>query len=348
MGVKLKRALYKNFLVATAVIASSLMIGSSGVSARSSVVTSATISPITNEAVLRAVLGVRDSSLATVTSLNWKTQEPMFGTNDTSNYTRDRCSAQFKGPTGKNNVNWVLAQGGPNTFLSNGIKLRVRGTDGRNLPFVVLNRTLNGVDTCLKYTADSNGWILIPINSITFLFYGNSVDQWPKNPAVEVAQISSKGVGYISTIPVRNPVNKRSGLLCSAIKTLGYSKEALKGAISVIGAFAPGLGTVAASITSIGLSSLEGVTPGNPLPVATFTVANANDTQNIVRVLGGSTSKNFNKIAIDPINKKTIVVTWAEKAKVDKALTGVALVTTAASLWMGIKSVNKDYDKAGC
>ena len=347
------------FLLATSAIAVNLGAGGVGASPSATTVkrtTTTTIKPTTttttiplvsSESSLRSVDSRRDPNLASIDSLNWQTEEPYYGTPESSLPSWDSCSASFNGPTGKKNVNWVLEQTGNARSYSTGIKVRVRGTDGRVLPSVTLQAFIvNKPTICLRFTADANGWIFVPVRTTNFLFFGNTVDQWPKNPSVEVAQISTSGSGPIATVRVSNPVNKRSGLNCGLIKFFGYSKESLKGAISVIGAFAPGLGSVAASITSVTLSTIDSPTNGDPIPVATFFVGNGNDTQNVVREL--SKSKNFVKVLQDPVNKTKIVATWADKAKVDKALTGVALVTTFASLYTGIKAVNNDYKTVGC
>ena len=291
-----------------------------------------TIPPVSDPNALKAVMSVYDGTLPTPAALDWITFEPWYGTPDVSNPGFDECSKRFGGAVGKANINWVLNQNSATKVWSAGIKLRVKGTDGRFLPYVI-----SKYPQCAKFNADQYGWIIVPVRSGGFQFFGNSIDQWPKNAGIEVAQLSLKGVGKTGNVLISKPVNKRSGLSCGLIKTFGYAKESLKGAIDVIGQVAgkafPGA-AVAAGVVSVSLSAMDPPQPGDTPTMVLFTISNVNGAKGLMDALAATKKLSEISRTGNTISAKIIPVGSA-------GLTYLNFVT-------GIMAVNRDYNGAGC
>lgn len=223
--------------------------------------TSPNVSYVSEEGPLRQVMF--NSNATIQKSKDWRTEEPLYGSKETSLASWDACSKSFGGPTGAKNVNWVinLPSGIHQRDSAKGIMFRVSGIDGKFLPHATLQTTYEGA--CGRYVADSKGWIVIPNSREMLLLYGNTVNDWPKNPILEVALLTLNGRGPIEVVKLTNPRNKRSGA-CDWVRPIGYIKEGLKTTISLIGVFSPGFGSVVATATSVTLGMID--KPNNPEP----------------------------------------------------------------------------------
>jgi len=279
----------------------------------------------------------KSNGLIPAGNTGWLTEPPVYGTEGSSLDSWDQCSQSLGGPTGANNVNWVvdLPSGITQKYGGKGIMFRVGGIDGKFLPSVTLSSTKQG--GCKKYVADSKGWIVVPISLESFLMYGNTKDNWPKNPVLEIALLTLIGRGPVEIVKVTNPINQRSGF-CGLIKPIGYTKEGLKAAISVVGVFSPGLGGVVATATSITVGMID--KPNNPEPSAAdvyFTFESAGEAAKAMTDL----AKLKNIALTKAVTSKQVQVIFEPIA--GRVFAGISLATTGASLVNGIQTVNNDY-----
>ncbi len=289
---------------------------------------------VSDEGALRQVMFT--SNTAIQKSNDWRTEEPLYGSKETSLASWDACSKSFGGPTGAKNVNWVinLPSGIHQRNSGKGIMFRVSGIDGKFLPHATLQTTYEGA--CGRYVADSKGWVVIPNSREMLLMYGNTVNEWPKNPILEVALLTLNGRGPIEIVKLTNPRNKRSGA-CVWVKRIGYTKVALKTTISVIGVFSPGFGGVVATATSITLGMID--KPNNPEPTTVDVILTFASSVEATRAMA-ELAKLKNLELTKAITKTQFRVIFKP---VSATFGAFSLLSTGVSTYVGVQSVNKDY-----